>query len=136
MSNEQNKGKVLEVRNNLISASGKIKHIGEIRLMHCGQVATIIGWYQGKIILKFEDETIVENKRYEEFKKGSIMNPTLMDLKGYTFHHFEVIGPTGASDKYRNKLWYCRCSCGKIIELSRAQILGRCHCPRHCGCLS
>ena len=119
---------------NLISESTKEKHIGEIRLMNCGQTCTVIGWYKGEIVLRFEDGTIVENKRYEDFKKGAVMNPVLMDLTGYRFNNFEVVGLTGASDKHRNKLWYCRCSCGKIVELSRPQILGRCGCPKSCGC--
>ena len=109
------------------------KHIGEIRLMNCGQTATVIGWYKGKIILRFEDGTVVDDKRYYDFKRGMIMNPALMDLTGYTFHSFTVLGPTGASDKYRNKLWFCQCSCGKIVELSRSQILGRSYCRKNCG---
>ena len=62
-----------------------LKHIGESRLINCGQVCTVIGWYKGKPVLKFEDGTTVEDKRYEDFIKGSIMNPKLMDLTGYRF---------------------------------------------------
>ncbi len=122
------------VNNNVIKESDKEKHIGEIRIMNCGQTATIIGWYKGKIVIRFEDGTMVGNKRYYDFKKGRIMNPALMDLTGYRFHNFEVIEPSESSDKHRNKLWYCRCACGNMVELSRAQILGRCGCPKSCGC--
>lgn len=124
------------INNNIIKESNKEKHIGEVRLMNCGQACTVIGWYKGKVALRFEDGTILEDKRYEDYKKGSIMNPKLMDLTGYKFNNFEVLRLTGSSDKHRNKLWYCKCSCGKIVELSRSQILGRCGCPKSCGCIS
>lgn len=124
------------INNNVTKESDKEKHIGEVRIMNCGQVCTVIGWYRGKVTLRFEDGTILEDKRYDDYKKGSIMNPKLMDLTGYKFNNFEVLGLTGSSDKHRNKLWYCKCSCGKIVELSRPQILGRCACPKNCGCKS
>ena len=110
-----------------------LKHIGEVRLMNCGQLAKVIGWDEGKPIIKFEDGTIVEDKRYEDYKKGSVLNPKVRDLTGFTKYSFEVISPVGRSDKYRSRLWYCRCSCGRIVELSQAQLKGTRWCPKSCG---
>lgn len=113
--------------------SKTLEHIGEVRLMHCGQTAQVIGWYQGKPIIKFEDGTTVENRRYEDFKTGSVMNPKLMDLTGTRFGSFIVIGPTGKSDKHRYKTWYCRCICGNVVEISRPEILGQRWQRKNCG---
>ena len=73
---------------NLIVSSADKKHKNEIRRMNCGQAAKIIAAFSGQITLQFEDGTIVQNKRYDDFKKGQIMNPTLMDLSGYHFGEF------------------------------------------------
>ncbi|MBQ7428380.1 MAG: hypothetical protein IJV29_01820 [Butyrivibrio sp.] len=113
-----------------------LEHIGEVRLMHCGQKCTVVGWRRGFPILEFEDGTLVTDKRYDDYKRGSVMNPKLMDLKDYKFGHFTVISDTGRSDKHRNRLWLCQCSCGRTVELGRNQILGRSYCPKSCGCKS
>lgn len=54
----------------------KKERIGLINTAKNGQKMTIIG-YEGsrKVKIKFEDGTIVENKCFEEFKRGHIHNP-------------------------------------------------------------
>ena len=112
-----------------------IEHIGETRLMNCGMMATMVGCFHVKIIIKFEDGTLVENKRYADFQKGSIANPTLRDLRGYHFNDFTVLEETNKSDKYKSKIWKCKCSCGNIIEIPRREILGYSSWtqPKNCG---
>lgn len=45
-------------------------------MMNCGSVATIVEYYGwDNITVQFDDKTIVEKRRYSEFKNGSIHNP-------------------------------------------------------------
>ncbi len=49
--------------------------IGEIKIMNCGQPATIIRYKNNRDIdVCFEDGTIVKNRTYEAFTKGEIRN--------------------------------------------------------------
>ena len=51
--------------------------LGERRMMSCNQAATIIAYRSSKDIdVKFDDGTIVTNKRYSRFKEGYIKYPT------------------------------------------------------------
>jgi len=56
----------------------KIDRVGETRMMKCGMKATIIR-YGGAtdIDVRFEDETVVKNRWYRNFKKGEIANPNI-----------------------------------------------------------
>ena len=55
-----------------------INRVGETRMMNCGMEATIIR-YGGAtdIDVRFEDETVVKNRWYGNFKKGEIANPNI-----------------------------------------------------------
>lgn len=53
-------------------------HINEIRMMNCGQKATIINCNNSSNIdIQFEDGTIVYNKTYGEFKRNNIGHPNI-----------------------------------------------------------
>ena len=56
----------------------KIDRLGETRMMNCGMEATIIR-YGGAtdIDVRFEDGTVVKNRWYGNFKKGTIANPNI-----------------------------------------------------------
>lgn len=59
--------------------------LGETRMMNCGMEATIIRYGRSDDIdVRFEDETIVEHRRYEHFKKGGIVNPNFNQYLGET----------------------------------------------------
>lgn len=63
----------------------KIDRLGETRMMNCGMEATIIRYGKySDIDVRFEDETIVEHRRYEHFKRGSITNPNFNPRLGET----------------------------------------------------
>ena len=52
--------------------------LGETRMMNCGMEATIIRYENAMDIdVRFEDETVVEHKTYDAFKKGNIANPNI-----------------------------------------------------------
>ena len=52
--------------------------LGETNMMNCGIKATIIRYNTNKDIdVRFEDETVVEHKAYDAFKKGKIANPNI-----------------------------------------------------------
>lgn len=56
----------------------KENRINEIRVMNNGMKATIIAYRKADDIdIQFEDKTIVTNKLYRNFLKGSIRNPNL-----------------------------------------------------------
>lgn len=60
--------------------SGKvvIERVGEVNTANNGQKMEIIGYRNnGDIDIKFEDGTVVSNRRYQEFQKGSIRNPNI-----------------------------------------------------------
>lgn len=57
------------------SESWVTKHLNEERTMNNGQRAKIIGGEYKNLTVQFEDGTIVENKNYDKFKLGSILNP-------------------------------------------------------------
>ena len=49
--------------------------LGETRVMKCGMAATIIRYgNSGDIDVRFEDDTIIKNRQYGQFKKGTIVN--------------------------------------------------------------
>ena len=53
--------------------------LGETKLMNCGLTATIIAYRKAiDIDVRFEDETIVTNRTYDEFKRGKILNPNMI----------------------------------------------------------
>ena len=55
-----------------------ITRIGEKNIMHCGMEAEIIAYHSSSDIdVKFEDGTIVCNKRYDSFMRKKINNPSL-----------------------------------------------------------
>lgn len=55
---------------------GKIERKGETNVMHNGQTATIIEYFNNKnITIQFEDGTVVKNKKYSRFLSGNIGNP-------------------------------------------------------------
>lgn len=59
--------------------------LGETRMMNCGMEATIIRY--GKhtdIDIRFEDGTVVKNRRYGEFKIGTIVNHNINPRLGET----------------------------------------------------
>lgn len=79
MRNEDS-GKLIKASNNStrISQSGRtIKdRTGEVRMMSCGQTATIIVYRSNlDIDVQFEDGAVVTNKQYESFKLGYIKHP-------------------------------------------------------------
>ena len=54
------------------------QYLGETRMMNCGMEATIIRYENAMDIdVRFEDETVVEHKTYNAFKKGNIANPNI-----------------------------------------------------------
>ena len=56
----------------------KIDRLGETRMMNCGMKATIIRYGRSDDVdVRFEDEAIVEHKKYDSFKKGGIANPNI-----------------------------------------------------------
>ena len=58
------------------------KRLNETRLMNNGQSATIISYKStNNIDVKFEDGTIVRNKRYTAFQTGVIQNPNKLIIK-------------------------------------------------------
>ena len=63
------------IANPNIKASAE-NRLGEARMMNCGMEATIVR-YGGAtdIDVYFEDGTVVEHRRYNQFKKGEITNP-------------------------------------------------------------
>lgn len=69
------------IKNPNLKNSKIVDRTGEIRLMVNGQKAKIIA-YRTKIDLDvmFEDGTIVKNKKYTNFKRGSIGNPNYHPL--------------------------------------------------------
>lgn len=55
------------------------------------------------------------------------------DLTGVSWGRLTVVGPAGL-DKYSNRKWECRCSCGKTITLITSRINRRD--TESCGCLA
>ena len=66
-------------RGNIANPNTKVSakdRLGETRMMYCSMEATIIRYNTGKDIdVRFEDGTVVEHRRYDQFKKGEITNP-------------------------------------------------------------
>ena len=85
---------------------------GETRMMNCGMEATIIR-YGGAadIDVRFEDESVVEHKTYDNFKRGTIAHKSLSQSHGSKdFHSF--ICKQGFKDEDR-VLYECICKhCG------------------------
>ena len=86
--------------------------LGETRMMNCGMEATIIR-YGGAtdIDVRFEDESVVEHKTYDNFKRGTIAHRSLNLSHGSKdFHGF--ICKQGFKDEDR-VLYECICKhCG------------------------
>ena len=86
--------------------------LGETRMMNCGMEATIIR-YGGAadIDVRFEDESVVEHKTYDNFKRGTIAHKSLSQSHGSKdFHSF--ICKQGFKDEDR-VLYECICKhCG------------------------
>jgi len=86
--------------------------LGETRMMNCGMEATIIR-YGGAadIDVRFEDESVVEHKTYDNFKRGTIAHKSLSQSHGSKdFHGF--ICKQGFKDEDR-VLYECICKhCG------------------------
>lgn len=56
----------------------KERRLGEKKLMNCGSECKIIEYNTSEnITVQFEDKTILKNRTYDQFKKGSIKNPKL-----------------------------------------------------------
>ena len=54
----------------------RANHVNETKIMHCGMSATIVDYRKSSDIdVKFEDGTIMKNKQYSSFKRGTIQNP-------------------------------------------------------------
>ena len=54
----------------------KLDHTGEVRRMNNGMTAKIVAYRNSlDIAVQFEDDTIICNKTYDAFKKGTISNP-------------------------------------------------------------
>ena len=86
--------------------------LGETNMMNCGIKATIIRYNTNKDIdVRFEDETVVEHKAYDAFKKGKIAHPSISQRDGSKdFHGF--ICKQGFIDEDRT-LYECICKhCG------------------------
>ena len=68
-------------RGNIANPNTKVSakdRLGETRMMYCSMEATIIRYNTGKDIdVRFEDGTVVEHRRYDQFKKGIIVNPNI-----------------------------------------------------------
>lgn len=75
------------------------QHIGETNRATNGQMMTIIAW-RGKQFcdVQFEDGTIVMNKRYGNFREGSIPNPN------FTVDDYRAQLRTGATNRANNGL--------------------------------
>ena len=86
--------------------------LGETNMMNCGMEATIIR-YGGAtdIDVRFEDESVVEHKTYDNFKRGTIAHKSLSQSHGSKdFHGF--ICKQGFKDEER-VLYECICKhCG------------------------
>ena len=66
-----------EIANPNMKVSAK-NRLGETRMMNCGMEATIIRYGNNTDIdVRFEDGTVVKNRGYGDFKKGTIANPNI-----------------------------------------------------------
>ena len=115
-------GKVVEHKTYRAFKKGYIAHqntnvpvearLGETQMMNCGMEATIIR-YGGAadIDVRFEDESVVEHKTYDNFKRGTIAHRSLNLSHGSKdFHGF--ICKQGFKDEDRT-LYECICKhCG------------------------
>lgn len=64
-------------KGNIVNPNYK-PHIGESRIMSCGQKATIIAYRRGDDIdVRFENGIIVKHKQYSAFQRGKIAYPTV-----------------------------------------------------------
>ena len=100
-----------EIANPNIKAFAE-NRLGETWMMNCGMKATIIR-YGGAtdIDVRFEDESVVEHKTYDNFKRGTIAHKSLSQSHGSKdFHGF--ICKQGFKDEDR-VLYECICKhCG------------------------
>ena len=86
--------------------------LGETRMMNCGMEATIIRYNETHDIdVRFEDGTVVEHKKYGDFKRGSIAHP-LIRLGYGSKDFYGFICKRGFIDEDRT-LYECICKhCG------------------------
>ena len=82
--------------------------LGETRMMNCGMETTIIRYNTSKDIdVRFEDGTVVEHRRYIQFKRGEIAHRSLsLNHGSKDFHGF--ICKQGFKDEDRT-LYECIC---------------------------
>ena len=110
-----------EIANQNIKASVE-NRLGETWMMNCGMKATIIR-YGGAtdIDVRFEDESVVEHKTYDNFKRGTIAHRSLNLSHGSKdFHGF--ICKQGFKDEDRT-LYECICKhCGLEDVLTPQEI--------------
>lgn len=75
---------------------------------------------------KFYNESEI---RFVEHPK----DPRFQDLTGKNFVRLTVLGYAGKSCNSRNLTWFCKCRCGNITIVQRANLL--CGNTQSCGCL-
>ena len=82
--------------------------LGETRMMNCGMEATIIRYESNADVdVRFEDGTVVEHRRYIQFKRGEIAHRSLsLNHGSKDFHGF--ICKQGFKDEDRT-LYECIC---------------------------
>lgn len=102
----------------------KEERLHEIKLMKCGEYCEIIEYRKMEDIdVKFEDGTIIKNKKYSKFKVGEINK----GIKYSTNRHKDISGEkygkltitklhhkTRYRDKY-NYFYECKCDCGNDV---------------------
>ena len=86
----------------------KTNRLGEARMMNCGMEATIIRYESNADVdVRFEDGTVVEHRRYIQFKRGEIAHRSLsLNHGSKDFHGF--ICKQGFKDEDRT-LYECIC---------------------------
>ena len=96
-----------EIAKRNIKASAKDR-LGETRMMNCGIEATIIRHESNADVdVRFEDGTVVEHRRYIQFKRGGIAHRSLsLNHGSKDFHGF--ICKQGFKDEDRT-LYECIC---------------------------
>ena len=86
----------------------KASRLGEVRMMNCGMEATVIRYENYKDIdVRFEDEAVVEDRDYAQFKRGNIAHQSLcLSYGSKDFHGF--VCKQGFIDEDRT-LYECVC---------------------------
>ena len=71
-------------------------------------------------------------KRCKECKYNKIGNSESQNLTGQKFGELTALYYTGAVDKYGSRIWHCRCTCGKEIDVPASQLKNH---KKSCGCI-